>query len=233
MSLVDHLSELRRRIAIAVLAVVVGAVVGFLVAPHLITVLKAPYPRPLVFTTPGGGFFVQLKLSLLVGLVLAFPVVLYQLWAFVSPGLTREERRIARPWIPIALLLFILGCAVAYLVLPLTLGFLLGFTIPGEVEALWTVENYFDFVILMFLAFGFVMQFPILLYVLSKLRIVTVERLRASRRYVLLGIVIFAVVITPGGDPLSPVILGGVMYVLYEATIAFLGRGRPRSRADV
>jgi sec-independent protein translocase protein TatC len=231
MSLVDHLTELRRRLIISGLAVVAGTVVGFFLTPGLIGLLKAPIPGALVFTTLGGAFFLQLKLALLVGIALAFPVVLYQLWAFVAPGLTARERRAARPWIPLALIFFVLGIAVAYIALPFTAAFLLSFEIPGVIEPLITAEEYFGFVTLMFLAFGVVMQFPILLVLLSKLGILSVQRLRSSRRYVLLGMVIVAVVITPGGDPVSPALMTAVMYVLYEVSILILSRSESREKA--
>lgn len=233
MSLVDHLSELRRRLAICVLALVAGTVVAFLVSTRLIELLVQPIPgRRLVFTELGGAFFLQLKLSLMVGFALALPIVLYQLWGFVAPGLTRRERRLARPWIPLTILFFLLGITVAYLILPYTAAFLLGFQIEGTLEPLITAENYFGFVTTMFLAFGVVMQFPIVLVLLTKLGLLSVERLRASRRYVLLGILVFAVVVTPGGDPISPIAMGGVMYLLYELTIFLLGRSAAPKPAD-
>ena len=229
MSLVDHLAELRKRLIISALAVVAGSVVGFVAGPTLIGLLKAPVAGPLFFTTLGGAFFLQMKLAFMVGLGLAFPVILYQLWAFVAPGLTKRERQTARPWIPLAIGFFLLGIAVAYVALPYTAAFLLSFQIPGVVEPLITAEDYFSFVTMMFLAFGVVMQFPILLVLLSKLGILSVARLRASRRYVLLGMVIFAVVITPGGDPVSPALMTAVMYVLYEASILILSRSSART----
>jgi sec-independent protein translocase protein TatC len=230
MSLVDHLTELRRRLIVSVLAVVAGSIVGLFVTPRVIQLLIAPIHAPLRFTTLGGAFFVQLKLAFMIGVAIAFPVILYQLWAFVAPGLTSRERRTARPWIPLALVFFVLGIGVAYLALPYTAAFLLSFQIADVLEPLITAEEYFNFVTLMFLAFGVVMEFPILLVLLSKLGLVSVERLRSIRRYVLLGTVIFAVLITPGGDPVSPAILTAVMYTLYELTILLLSR--PAQRRD-
>lgn len=233
MSLVEHLSELRRRLAICVVALLVGTVVAFVLSPRIIELLVRPIPgQRLVFTELGGAFFLQLKLALMVGFALALPVILYQLWGFVAPGLTHHERRVARPWIPLTILFFLLGITVAYLILPYTAAFLLGFQIPGTLEPLITAENYFGFVTTMFLAFGVVMQFPIVLVLLTKLGLLSVGRLKASRRYVLLGILVFAVVVTPGGDPISPIAMGGVMYLLYELTILLLGRSAATTRAD-
>jgi sec-independent protein translocase protein TatC len=151
------------------------------------------------------------------------PVLLYQAWQFIAPGLTAQERRMARPWIPLALLFFALGVAVAYFVLPFAAAFLLGFTTP-DLQPLITATSYFEFVTTMFLAFGLVMEFPIVLFGLSRVGIATSARLRASRRYVILGIALFAAVVTPGGDIVSPLTLGLTMFILYELTIFFIRR---------
>ena len=226
MTLVEHLTELRLRIFISLLAVTVGSGIGFYLAPNIVDVLREPVGRPLVFTTLGGAFFVQLKIALMVGLALASPIVFHQLWAFVSPGLTPRERHAVRPWIPLAIVFMVLGVGVAYLILPLTVGFLLSFQRPGVIEPLITLEAYIGFVTTMFLVFGLVMQFPIVLVLLSKVGILSVERLRRGRRYVFVGIFIFAVVVTPGGDPFSPTIMAAVMYPLYELTIWLVARSK-------
>jgi sec-independent protein translocase protein TatC len=225
MSLVDHLSELRRRVFISVLAVLVGTALGFAAAPSIITLLADQIPNTdaLFFTQLGGAFFVTLRIAVIVGVAVASPIVLYELWAFISPGLTPHERRAARPWVPMAILFFLLGVSVAYVTLPYAATFLLGFQ-SQDLRPLITAENYFAFVTTLFVAFGAVMEFPIALVLLSKLGILSVERLQASRRYVMLAIVLFSVVITPGGDPVSPMIMSGVMYVLYELTIQLLKR---------
>ena len=224
MSLADHLTELRRRVIVSALAIAAGTVVGWLVAPQAIAILKAPIPGTLYFTQLGGAFMVQLKLALLIGVALGSPMLLYQLWAFISPGLTQHERRLARPWVPLALLFMVLGFVVAYMILPYAAGFLLSFQLPGLAEPLITVESYFGFVTGLFVAFGVLMQFPIVLLLLAKAGVVSAERLRRGRRYVLLGIVVTAALVTPGGDPFSPTIMALVMYPLYELTIYLLGR---------
>ena len=224
MTLVEHLSELRRRIVIAVVAIVIGSAIGFYFSPQVIEILRAPIGDTLFFTSLGGAFFVRLKIALFIGVVIAAPIVLYELWAFVSPGLTARERSVARPWVPLALLFLALGVAVGYLTLPYATAFLLSFQIPGAVEPLITVESYFGFVTTLFLAFGLVMEFPIVLVLLAKVGIVSAEGLRRNRRYVLLGIFVLAVVVTPGGDPISPTIMALVMYPLYELTIFLVAR---------
>ncbi len=223
MSLFDHLSELRTRILRALLAVVVGSVVGFYFAEGIIELLAAPAGGRLLNLAPGDAFFIYVRVAVVVGVVLAMPVILYQAWAFVSPGLTPAERRAMRPWVPLALAFFALGVGIAYLVLPYALGFLLSFgrgVFANELGA----AQYFNFVTTMFLAFGLVMEFPILLFGLSRVGIVTSGALRAARRFVILGIAIFSAIATPGGDLVSPFVLGGTMYLLFEGTAFVIAR---------
>ncbi len=225
MSLVDHLSELRSRIFRALLAVAVGTAVGFLWIPNALDILTRPIgDRKLYFTSPGEAFFIELKLAFVIGIVLAMPVILYQVWAFISPGLTPDERRTARPWVPVALVFFAIGVALAWFVLPYAMGFLLGFE-TSDLQALITADNYFGFVGSLFLGFGLTMEFPIVLVLFSKVGIITSQRLSRSRRYVVLGIAIAAAMVTPGGDIVSPLMLGLVMYGLYELSIVLVRAG--------
>jgi sec-independent protein translocase protein TatC len=225
MPLVDHLAELRRRIAIALLAVALGAVVGFVLGPRIIEVLKAPYgDAPLLLLSPGEGFFITLKIAIATGIVLGMPVILFELWRFVAPGLTAEERRVARPWVPLALVFFVAGVAVAYVVLPFAIAFLSSFG-SGGLQNAWTADGYFGFVATMFVGFGLVMEYPIVLVLLSKVGIVTSARLKSSRRYVIILFAIVAAVATPGGDIISPFVLGVTMYALYELSIVLVRAG--------
>jgi sec-independent protein translocase protein TatC len=225
MSLVDHLVELRSRLIRSILAVVVGGVIGFILSSRVRTMLIELLPSAKVQALGvGDAFAISLKISIVIGIILAMPVLLYQLWAFIAPGLTPNERRLVRPWIPLALFFFALGVAIAWFILPFALQFLLGFTdayITGNTLA---AGPYFDFVTTMFLAFGLLMEFPIVLYALSRVGIATSARLASSRKVAFLGIVIFATVATPGGDLVSPTVLGATMYLLYELTIVAIRR---------
>ena len=223
MSLVDHLSELRNRLIKCVVTIAVFSVVGYYFSDTLIEILAAPAGGKLLNLGPGDAFAITLRVSLVVGVVLSMPVLLYQLWAFVAPGLTIAERKAIRPWVPIALLFFALGVGIAYAVLPYAIAFLFSFA-TDTFENLPAAGPYFDFVTTMFLAFGLVMEFPIVLYALSRVNILTSERLAASRRYVILGIVIFAAVATPGGDLVSPFVLFATMYALFEGTLFVIRR---------
>ena len=226
MTLVDHLTELRTRLIRCVLAIVAGGAIGFLFSKQIRDTLMSPLPpehATLQALGPGDGFAIALRIAIAVGIVLAMPVLLYQLWAFVAPGLTPAEKRTLRPWIPLALFFFVLGVAVAWVILPFAIGFLLAFT-DDRLVANLAAPPYFDFVTTMFLAFGLVMEFPILMFGLSRVGILTSERLSAYRRYVILGIAVIAAVITPGTDIVSPVVLGLTMYVLFEVTVQVIKR---------
>ena len=226
MSLVDHLTELRTRVIRSILAIAVGSAVGFYFAPAIQRVLVSPLPvgsQQLQVLDPGGAFAITVRISVIAGIILAMPVLLYQLWAFIAPGLTTSERRTLRPWIPLALLFFAMGVGIAWVVLPFAINFLLGFTNEYLVANL-AAAPYFDFVTTMFLAFGLILEFPIVLYALSRVGIATSARLRAARRYVILTIAIVAAVATPGTDVVSPIILGLTMYALFELTVFAIRR---------
>ena len=225
MPLAGHLAELRNRLIWAIVAIAAGGSVGFTFGDQIITVLKAPIPAgvPLIVTEIGAAFAIRLQVALVAGVILAMPVILWHVWRFIAPGLTPSERRSILPWIPLALVFFALGVTVAYIVLPFAAQFLLQF-LTTDVTPLLDIQKYFDFATSLFLAFGILMEFPILLVGLSRVRIVTSDRLRRSRRMVILIIAIFAAIATPGGDLVSPFVLGVTLYLLFEGTTVFIRR---------
>jgi sec-independent protein translocase protein TatC len=228
MPLIDHLAELRRRVVVSALALVVASIVGWFLEPRLLEVLIAPVrdltQQGLKFIGLGDAFVIRLKIAFVFGLIVSMPVILLQAWLFVSPGLTARERTVARPWLPLAYVFFLIGAAVAYVILPFAVQFLLGFAQPGTLDPLITASEYFGFVTTLVLAFGLVMQFPLVVTFLAEAGIVTSAALRSSRRYIILAIAVFAAIATPGGDLVSPTVLGSVMYVLYELTIQLVRR---------
>jgi sec-independent protein translocase protein TatC len=229
MSLVEHLTELRRRLIVVVVAVIVGGVIGFIISSPVIDVLRAPLPDQfdvLYVNSPLGGFSAKLKVAIAVGIALAMPVILFEVWRFVTPGLTTRERRLVWPTLIGALLLFVLGIGVGYAILPFALGFLLSFVEP-DFGALLTVDGYFGFVTIMLLAFGVVMEFPILLIGLTRAGVLSYRALAGRRRQIIVGIYLFAIIVTPGGDPFSPLILGTVMLGLFEGSMQVMRRIRP------
>jgi sec-independent protein translocase protein TatC len=224
MTLVEHLEELRRRLIFIVVSVLAAAVVGFVISRPVLDILRAPLPDgqdTLIFLAPADAFSAQLKIAGFLGIAFAMPVILFHVWRFVTPGLLPNERRYVWPVLLGALLLFALGVAIGYVVIPYALNFLLGFAGEGLEPAL-TVDGYIGFVTTMMLAFGVVLEFPILLIGLARVGILNHRRLAAQRRWALLAIVLFAIVLTPGGDPISPLILAGVMFLLFEGSLIII-----------
>lgn len=221
MTLIEHLEELRRRLIFIVISILLAAVVGFVVAGNVLDLLVAPLPdefENLIYTGPADLFSAYLKIAGFIGIAIAMPIILFHIWRFVTPGLTREERRWVWPVILVAMALFALGIFVGYLVIPYALTFLLGFSRPN-IQPLLTVDGYIGFVTSMLLAFGIVLEFPIVLVGLSKVGILNYRRVAAQRRWAIVGIVAFAIVLTPGGDPISPLILSSVMLLLFEGSL--------------
>ena len=227
MTVVEHLTELRRRIFVCLIAVALGAVVCFVFFGTILDVLLEPYTeitgkKSLIFTDPLEGFSTRLRVAGYGGLVLASPVVLWELWRFITPGLYKNEKRYAVPFLVSSIALFLLGGFVAYETLPKALDFLL--TIGGdELTPLLTAGKYLSLVSLMTIAFGVAFEFPVVLTFLLIARVITTTQLRSIRRWVVIGIVTFAAVITPSADPYSQLLMAVPMYVFYELVIV-IGR---------
>ena len=235
MTLIEHLTELRRRIIICALAIVVGATVGFLVYNRILTFLARPYAevtrnRPpcgpkgcnLITTEPLGPFLVRLKVSTYAGFVIALPVVLWQLWRFITPGLNPKEKKYAIPFILSSIVLFLMGGAVAWLTFPKALNFLVKIG-GGSISTFFTADKYLTFVCLMILAFGVSFEFPVVLVFLMLARVLKTSTLRKYRRHAIVGIVAFAAVITPSQDPYSLFFMAAPMCLFYEGSIV-IGR---------
>jgi len=239
MTLMEHLTELRNRLIKVAVAVVVGMVVSFVLYPQIFDVLIAPYKDAatgssilgdgqLLVTDPLEGFNVRLKLAGYGGIALAMPVILWQLWRFVTPGLYPHEKRYAVPFVVSALLLFVMGAGLAYYTLPRAIEFLA--TIGGdELVSAYSPGKYFALITYMMLAFGIGFEFPIVLVFLQMAGIISVKALGSARRYAIVGICILVAVITPSGDPYSMLMLSVPMVVFYEVAI-LIGRVVERRR---
>ncbi|MDQ2675024.1 MAG: twin-arginine translocase subunit TatC [Chloroflexota bacterium] len=228
MSLIEHLEELRSRIIVVAVAILVAAIAGFFLADPIIVLLRAPLPDgvELIQTGVAEAFGVQIQLALMSGLAIAMPVILFEIWAFVTPGLTASERRVVWPLLGAAVLLFIAGLALGYVLIPVAINFLLDFSLP-DVQPLLQLADYIGFVTTLLLAFGLALEFPVVLYLLARLGILSYAFLSRRRRFVALLIVLFAIVITPGDIVIGSATLAVVMYGLFEATlqlIRILGR---------
>lgn len=221
MTMVEHLEELRRRLMVVIAAIGIAAIVGFLVSGPLLDLLRQPLPDEfdtIYFTSPGGAFVAQLKIAGFVGVGLAMPVILFEVYRFVTPGLLPGEKRLLWPFLLVGFALFALGVAIGFLIIPYALTFLLSFAREG-VEPLLTIDEYIGFVTTLMLVFGLMLQFPVVLYVLARLGIVTPKWLASRRRWAVLIIAIVSAVATPGGDPFSMVVLALFMYALFEITL--------------
>jgi len=231
MTLVEHLRELRRRLIICAVAIAVGGIVAFALYNQILRVLIAPYRevthrRSLLITDPLEGFATRLKIAAYGGLFLASPVVLYQLWRFVTPGLEARERKFAIPFVLSAVGLFVLGGYIAFLILPLGIHWLLGFVAPAQ--PLIQLTEYMSFVFLLILAFGISFEFPLLLVSLAGVGILSSRQLSKARRAAILIAFIIAAVATPSQDPISQVVMAVPLYILYELSIVVIRYGLKR-----
>ena len=226
MPFLDHLEELRWRILWSLLAVLLGAVVGFVVVQRygVVEALLAPYrayipDAQLIYLSITDPFFVTLKLGLLVGLILAFPIIVYHLWTFLSPALEKHEKRVIVPSLYFGLLLFIAGAAMAYYVaLPITIPFLMGFQMEA-LQANLEVNRYFGFVTKLMIGFGAVFELPVVVMILSALGLVTPSFLRAKRRHALVLNTIIASLLSPGDALTVTFVMMVPIALLYELSI--------------
>lgn len=227
MSMLEHLYELRDRIIKSAVAIALGAVVAWFLYPQIFDFLLDPYCELqgssvddclLLQTEPLEGFSVRLKIAGYGGIALAMPVLLWQVWRFVTPGLYRHEKKWAYPFVFAAMALFLLGAGLAYYSLTPALEFLVN--VGGEgLNQEFRPAPYFELITYMMLAFGIGFEFPIVLIFLQLAGILEAKTLRSIRRYALVGIVVLVSVITPSGDPYTLGILSIPMYLFYEASI--------------
>jgi sec-independent protein translocase protein TatC len=244
MTLVEHLGELRSRLIKAILAVTVGALIMFVFYDPIIEFLARPYfdvcarnpnfgcQDKFLITGPLDGFSTRIKVSGYGGIVVALPIVLWQIWRFITPGLHRNEKKYAIPFILSSVALFLFGAFIAYFIMPYAIEFLIGYS--GPVTAAFTPNKYVSLLSIMMLAFGIGFLFPVLLVFLQLVGVITPKQLSSWRRQAIVVIVVAAAVITPSGDPYSLVALAVPMYIFYECSIVlgwFLTRGKRKELA--
>ncbi len=241
MTLMEHLLELRRRLIISCIAVALGAVVGWFLYPAVSRFLLHPYNqiasqsitqgKALIATSPLEGFAIRIKITAYVAIALSMPVILWQIWQFVSPGLYRHERRYALPFILSAITLFILGAWIAYWTLPKALQWLADVG-GNNITQAYTAEKYYQLIAYMMLAFGVCFEFPILLIFLQLAGIVKNETLRKYWRHAIVRIAVVVPVATPSNDPFSMLALSVPLWVFYGIAVLFGWlRDRRRRRA--
>ncbi len=215
----DHLEELRWRLLKAVLALILAAGGSFYFADYVVAFIIKPLGDTKLYVTEvTGSFYAYLKISLIAGVMAAMPVIFYQLWSFVSPGMYRSEKILVLPLVAVSTLLFLGGAAFCYyLILPIALNILIGFS--GELlSPIITVGSYISFTGMLLLAFGFGFEIPVIAYFLGKIGIITTRTLRKGRRYAVVFIIILAAILTPP-DFTTQILLAVPLYILYEISI--------------
>ncbi len=229
MPFLDHLEELRWRLLKAIVTIIVCAIGVYFFSDQILSILIAPYNdamthlnksnvQQLIFLTPTGGFMIHIKLSVFSGIFIGLPVIFYQLWKFVVPGLMKKERK----YIPIVVFFstacFVLGAFFCYyIVIRLGLRFLLGFE-TSDLVATISINEYLQFVTMLILVFGLIFELPILSYFLTKIGILTPEFMRRYRRHGIVIMIILAAIVTPP-DIFTQLLLAGPLVLLYEISI--------------
>jgi sec-independent protein translocase protein TatC len=224
MSVVEHLDELRRRLIISIAAMTAGSVAGWFVAPAVIHLIDAPLRADLhgqgrlVLDTIYGGFTLQLKVAIILGFIVALPVTFSQLWGFVAPAFGPAPNRYGPLFISSALGLFAAGGVTGFVVIPLAVNFFVKFQGP-DTQLLVFANQYIGFVALILVIFGLSFELPLVLVSLSAVGLTSSRWLASKRLVAFFGLFLFATVVTPGADWISPLILGTILYILFEASI--------------
>lgn len=234
MTIWEHIDELRSRLIRCIAGIVVGMAVGFIAYRPILDFLIAPYRKinpdaQLYVTSLTEGFGIRVQTSMYVGIALAMPIILWQLWRFVTPGLYPHEKRYAVPFVGTALFLFVAGATLAYFSLPATIEFLLEFK-TDLVKELPSVDSYLKLNLFMMMAFGAGFEFPVLLVALQLVGVLTWRQLLKWWRYAMVVISVVAAVITPAGDPVSMLMLAVPMFFLYFLAV-LVGFVLTRNRA--
>lgn len=219
MSFMHHVDELRTRMVRAAAAIGVGMTAAFFFSEPIIAWLSRPLKAPLVFISPAEAFWANIKVAFLAGLVLSAPVVLYQAWKFLEPGLYPHERRFGGLFVVATSLLFVVGMAFcAYVVFPFAMEFLLSYK-TGNLTPMLSVGTYIDFNVKFYLAFGLIFELPPVIILLSRLGVVTPEFLSANRKYAVLGAFVLAAILTPTPDVFNQCLMAVPLLLLFEVGV--------------
>jgi len=225
MSFFEHLVDLRKRLINSLIAIGIGMVIGLLISKYFINYIVEPMQKALrdahlsdklYYTSPAGYISLVINLGLYLGIVMAMPFVLHQIWLFVAPGLYRHERRAVSGFIISSMFLFVCGIAFGYyILLPQMLHFLIGFAYDGPVSPLISINEYFNLILIVLIGLGIIFELPILILILSLFGIVTPKFLMKNFRYAMLIITIVAAIVTPTPDATTMLIFMAPMIALY------------------
>ncbi len=221
MSVVDHLSELRMRLVVAIVAIVIGTLGAYYYVEDILQILVAPAGK-LYYTKPTEAFFTYMKISLVAGCIISSPIWFYQIWAFIVPALSKGEKKVTFMVVPTAVVLFVVGVLFSYyLVLPMAIQFFIGFG-TDELQPLFSIGQYIDFVIAFVLPFGITFELPLILIALGVMGILSSNRLRQYRKMFILVAFVVGAAISPTPDMLSQTMIAGPMILLYEISYGVL-----------
>lgn len=221
MSFLDHLEELRRRLLVSLAAVIVFAIGAYYFSEQIIDYFTRPLPQ-VYFMAPTEAFMVRIKMSLIVGALAALPILFYQAWMFIGPGLLGREISIIVPIIIISTIIFLLGAGFCFfIVIPVAVKFLLGYG-TAQLQPLISIDSYTGFAGMMILAFGLIFELPVVTFVLGRMGVVGYKTLARWRRYALVLILVASAILTPTPDAISQLLLAGPLYILYEVSIVLV-----------
>ena len=242
MTLGEHLRELRNRLLKSMLAVILLGVIGVVFYQQILDILLEPFfharethglTGEINYETVVSPFTVPLRIGLMTGFVLAAPVWIYQLWAFVTPALYRNEKKWAATVVAVSVPLFLTGILLCYLILPRGLEVLLGFT-PENVSNIITFNDYFSFVLRLIIFFGIGFLLPVFVVLLNAVGVLSQETLANARRWIIVGVFVFAALANPSGEPITMLSLAIPMYLLFEIAILICKfNDRRRARAGL
>jgi sec-independent protein translocase protein TatC len=223
MSVIEHLEALRRALIVAGIGWLLATAVGYVVyRPVWIFLLhRAHLPNAPILLEPTAGVFIGVKIAFYLGLVFASPIIFWQMWLFISPGLHSHEKRLIIPLVTATTFFFLVGVSFAVYALPLFMGILNAFSPPGTIAS-WTADSIIGFILAIVLAFGVVFELPVVLYTLGMLRIISSRWLYAHRLYWVIALGLIANVMTPGVDPLTPLLVFVPLWIFWEGTALLL-----------
>lgn len=227
MPFTEHLEELRQAIITSAIALFISAILCFYFNNQLLDILTAPLTQnikniQLIFVSPGEAFMATLRIAIITGLILALPIILNRLYWFVSPGLTKEEKRFSLPIIIFSYFLFISGMVFSYFaLLPFGVKFLVEFA-PDNIHPMISIGNYISFSSTLIIATGLIFELPLLLLFLAFIHIINTSKLKKFRRHAFLASFVAGAVVTPSVDMVTQSLLAGALYMLYELSIILI-----------
>jgi len=236
MPFTGHLKEFRQRLILSLVVLVLSASLAFYFSADLLALIKRPLDAQLIFLSPAEAFWSDLKVSLFFGFLCAFPVILFEFWKFVSPGLLASEKGILFPFFSIGLFFFYGGISFCYfLALPFALEFLIAYGRDAGIEPLISVSMYVDFNLKMLIAFGLIFELPLIMVILSMMGFLTPDFLSKNRKYAVLGAFVIAAIATPTPDMFNQLVMALPLILLYEVgiiTVRLFGGRRAAAKKE-